>query len=492
MYKRKFLDILESLTDKEFKDFGKFLNSPFFNVNKNLIRFYEIIKKHYDTKNLSEFSPQVIYKYIYKTDKFNSSKINKLVSDFRILLENFLIHYKVEDDLIGKKAYLSKHLNGKDVRDLYEIEIEDIKKLIHSSKWDSKSYYFSKLKIMIEELSEKIHNFSNDKKVDKVENLTDSLDQFYIFIKLYICHILVQHNLIQDVEVSDYGFSNIKSLINYIEKNIDFYKKFEPRIYLYYLVLRLTQKNKEDKDYTEIEKYIQANKFSFSPEDIEFSVYTLISYIIIEFCKGKYENVNLFLNLVKKIDSCGFLEKADDISHFSFVHISNLSVFLKDYEFAELFILKYFSKIKAPYKEDSLNLSLAILRHSQKRNSEAKEHLYNVSYKTYGFYLLANGIRLRILFEENSLKKIPKAIKLFKEFLKNDKSIPKYYRSTFEYFLGYLPKLVTLKNSSVKKILEMEFVLLKENNFYGKKWMLEKLSELVALKQSKKEPDIIL
>jgi hypothetical protein len=247
-------------------------------------------------------------------------------------------------------------------------------------------------------------------------------------------------------------------------------------------VLKLIKEQSIEKIYTEVEKYIEENRLYLSPDDIEFSIYTIITYIVAEISRGKYEKIDLPVDVFKRIEANGFLDKIDNFNHFTFIQIINFASFLNDFEYTETFIWRYFPKISSYYKEDSLNLGLAILRYSQKRYEEAKEYLDKVNFKTYGFYLLTNSLRLKIYYEENSLKYIPHLIDSFKHYIKRNKSVPHFYRESFSYFLNYLSKLTSLKKGNIKDAYKTEYILSGEKNFYGKKWIEDKLNELILKK----------
>jgi hypothetical protein len=479
MFKNKFLNIIDALTEKEIKAFGKFINSPFFNESKRMLEFYDLAKKYYHGHNLNMLTPEIISRYIYKTEQFDSVKTRKLISDFNSLIENFLIHYSVDSDVIGKKAYLSKRLNEKDLNKLYDIEIEDIKKIMNNSKWDSKSYYFSRLKLILEELNAKIYQLTPEKQIERIENLTDSIDRLFTFMKLYVYHIIVQNNFFGDSSVTDYGFVNMETMMNYIGKNISDFYKSEPRIYLFFRVLELIKEGDIRKIYADIEEYIIRNRQYLSPEDIEFNIYTIISFIVSEVNRGKQEDIYTAIEIFKKIESNGFLEKINEFNHYTFIQIVNFAIYAKDVEYAESFIWRYYSKINSFFKEDSLNLALAMLRYIQGRYQEAKDFIKKIKYRTYGFYIMTNGLLLRIYFEENLLNFIHPTVDSFKHYLKRNKNIPMFIKESFMLFFNYLTKLSGIKKGKIKDAYKLEYALSNEKNFYGKKWIGEKLEDII-------------
>ncbi|MFA5405352.1 MAG: hypothetical protein WC358_10495, partial [Ignavibacteria bacterium] len=334
MYKYKFLNMLDSLSDKEFKTLGKFINSPYFNESKHMAGFYEFIKKYYHNHTFDMVTTELISSYIFKTKKFNSVRTRKLISDFNNLIENFLVHYSLDKDIIGKKAYLTNQLKNKELVKFYNNEIDEIKELMNNSQWDSKNYYYTKLKLVDEEFLMKKFDMQTDKKISTVKNLVDSADQLYIFIRLYIFHLLVQNNLMGESKISEYGLDTFEKLMGNIENNIDKFESKQPRIYLCYLTLKLIKLNSLDKVYQEIENYIEKNRVLLNTKDVEYSVYTIVSHIVNEITTGKYEKINIAVRVFKRIDEKGFFNNIREINHFTFIQIIIFALHIKDIEYA--------------------------------------------------------------------------------------------------------------------------------------------------------------
>jgi hypothetical protein len=480
MFKYKFLNILDSLSYSEFKTFSKFINSPFFNESKRMIEFYEFVKKFYHNHTFNILTPELISEGIFKTENYDSVKTRKLISDFNKLVENFLVHYSIDKDLIGKKTYLSNQFRKKELGKYYDNEIDDIKKQINNSSREGKSHYYFQLKLADEELFMKKYDIDNEKKIKKIKYFTDSVEQLHIFLKLYIYHILVQNNLAGESTINKYGFENLDKQIKDIEKNIVLFETGEPRIYLYYLTLKLITLKNPDKIYPEIENYIEKNRELLNTEDIEFSIYTIISYLENEISSERYEKIDVAVRVLKRIDEKGFLNKINEINHFTFIQIINFALYLKDIEYAEVFLWRYFPKLKK-YKEDSMNLAIASLRFAQGRYSEAKDHIKKIDNKTYEFYLLTNTLLLKIFYEESSLKFIHPLVDSFKHFLKRNKHVPGYFMESFSLFLSFLTKLTSLKEKKHKDVFKFEYELSHEKKFIEKKWIEEKVSELIMI-----------
>jgi hypothetical protein len=400
-----------------------------------------------------------------------------LVSGFSNILENFLIHNSVESDSIRKKEYLCEQLKNKKLDKFFNTEVEDLKKLIDNSGMDSKSFYFAKLRLADEELSLKKFELQTDKKAGKIKDLAVSALHLDIYMRLYIYHILIQNGIMGEEEFSDYGEENLEKLYGEIEKNKNELKSREPRIYLSYLTLKLITSKNLEKSFSEMENYIDNNRMLLKTGDIEFSLYSIVSYIVREISNGKYENTALALQVFKRVEKKGFFNKLNEINYYTYIFILLLILNEKDMEYAEEFIWRYYPKLKL-YKEDSINLAVANLRFVQGKYSEAKAHINKINLKTYEFYLLTNSLLLRIFYEEESFKFIYPNVDSFKHFLKRNKHIPEIQRESFGLFLKYLTRLTSLKTKSRKDFFKIDNELSNEKNFFGKEWIEEKVKIL--------------
>jgi len=54
MQNTKIIQFLKCLSKDELREFGKFVRSPFHNNRKDVIRFYDVLKKFYPDFNINE------------------------------------------------------------------------------------------------------------------------------------------------------------------------------------------------------------------------------------------------------------------------------------------------------------------------------------------------------------------------------------------------------------------------------------------------------
>lgn len=79
MHKSNFIELLKIFTPKEFKEFGEFLNSPFFNKNDNVIKLYNYIKKYFPDLENVNLKKIKVYDVITGEDNYSDGFMRSVI-----------------------------------------------------------------------------------------------------------------------------------------------------------------------------------------------------------------------------------------------------------------------------------------------------------------------------------------------------------------------------------------------------------------------------
>src|SRR5690606_16709325 len=109
MISSKAIDILDTFSDEELKEFGQFIRSPFFNTNKNLVRLFDVVKGA-----LSRDDPAITEEYVYGEifpgKKYNYGIFKNLLSEMYVQVCEYLAVKRVRQKTGDKNTYLIKEL----------------------------------------------------------------------------------------------------------------------------------------------------------------------------------------------------------------------------------------------------------------------------------------------------------------------------------------------------------------------------------------------
>jgi hypothetical protein len=71
--------------------FENFINFPYFNKYKTVINLFSYLKLHYPEISDEHLTKKKISWHVYKQKRVNAEKVRKLISQFNLLFEKFLV-----------------------------------------------------------------------------------------------------------------------------------------------------------------------------------------------------------------------------------------------------------------------------------------------------------------------------------------------------------------------------------------------------------------
>ena len=81
VFKSKALDVLKKFKTKDYRLFGDFISSPFFNKDEELILFYEKLKKFGPAFTNKKLERTSFYKICFPKKKYDEKHLGYLLTD---------------------------------------------------------------------------------------------------------------------------------------------------------------------------------------------------------------------------------------------------------------------------------------------------------------------------------------------------------------------------------------------------------------------------
>ncbi len=91
MIKNKAVDVISTFSESELKEFYLYLDSPYFNSNKSLIKLFNEIRKALLAEGAAKLTEELLYGKIFKGKKFNYGIMKNLMSELFKQAEKFLV-----------------------------------------------------------------------------------------------------------------------------------------------------------------------------------------------------------------------------------------------------------------------------------------------------------------------------------------------------------------------------------------------------------------
>ncbi|MEO8664015.1 MAG: hypothetical protein ABI462_00850 [Ignavibacteria bacterium] len=131
MVSGKAISVIKTFSNEELKRFGEFLNSPFHNKNKNLIKLYDLLKSFhplFETDNLT------LHSIVYPERPFNNDNFKKMMSELLSASENFLIVTGLEKKNFQNQFTLLNELQIRNLDNIFSLYLKKTEQEIRSYK----------------------------------------------------------------------------------------------------------------------------------------------------------------------------------------------------------------------------------------------------------------------------------------------------------------------------------------------------------------------
>lgn len=477
------LDLYSRLTSKEVKDFGNYLKSPFFNKNKDLIKIYDYLGKI----RLNYITDIGFEEKLLQDLKFNNEK-KRLIREFRVLIEQFLIYKQFEADENTRMMYELKALHEKNELKYYKRKLNEfIKKFDNKHKRDE-NYYSNR--VLIE--GDYYYLTINDHLFDYPEILDRKRDNIiynFYFMLLHCYNDMLFH---QRYAGKNFGlkFPYLNEIISDIRSNLSQIKSEHPNIYVIYLTILISQKIDLGENTGELEKeyvsYLEKNIQKFDNSQLYHYYLYLLNYYwdLVHIGKLEYREKIFQIYKYAEINNFIFLNNKVDAENLS--TIVSAATTTNNIEWAEYFIQKYKSLADLETSKDFLNLIYARIHYLKKDYKKSLHHLSQVGSKIPDNFINAKIFFCKIYYENKDFNGIEIELENLRKFGERNKKINERFKDAIDNFGKYMKGLLRtnelffLKDKKYDETANYYYSQISEAQYFipQKQWFLEKFNEM--------------
>jgi len=479
-------EILTSFKTKDIKKFGNFIESPYFNTNPAIKKLYRIIKKYHPNYNKDIFELKSIFKKIYPGNEFKKQTIKNLYSELTALLRKFI---GIEELLFSNNEIDAYIGGGLTRRGLYEISEKFIKKSINENKDNSltdieKFFYFYSMGSASIDNKGYLHEHRSRERLDAMLSELERLVIFFLSeslnLSVEIFDIFIYNPEEREVLIADeiYKSFDVRKFIVFLENSGNKYASFIKIRYLFYYYNYVSQLTEQD--YPELKSEILKTIHLIKKSE-QLSFITLIVHLILgklipsnrKFFKDIFEFAELFRSLNIFPD-----ESTPRISLGLFKNFFTVALTLKEYDWAENFVVEYAPYLSDEFRENEINYSKGILSFKQGKYETSLDFLNKFKMKDISdkintrFYILMNYLELKAY--ESALS----VLQTIRQFYL-DREIPEVYSELMEGSIKYFNEIIKAEESG-RKIDELIYLeACNTGRFYHKQYVLEKMEKLM-------------
>jgi hypothetical protein len=488
MFRSKATEILSKLSNKEIKEVMLFVNSPFHNRNKNIIRLFEALKPFYPDFKDEKCTREHIYKKVYGDKLYNDQVMKNLFSEFYRLLEDYLACVVCSDPDIKNIPLLDRLIVFDDI---FLKKYDEIEKSLNNSKI-GEDIFFKKFKL----LNKKMSYYLLKQKQNKI-----SFDALHKGEYEIIDLLARLPRIISDIRGNessyyaiDYGFKASEEFFKFfdyegfINSLAGKHPDYELLKFNFHLFMSLYKKHPEDLDHiSEVLKYLKVNSYNFD-RNFLFNIFIVLHSAYLSKVSKRIEGAerNLF-ELHKfhlEINSEIYKNEKQSFRVGDFYTIFSVAKWVSEIEWAEEFVNEYIPYIPSEYRDSLLYYCRASIEFERKEfeNALSFANKVNVPDPCYKFSLKI--LFLMIYYELGYSDQFYSLSETIKKTNISNKWQPSKRIQNNKIFLEIAVKLMKIKLNTDsdpteiillrKKIMEFSKIIL----LPSERWLLEKIDEL--------------
>lgn len=467
----KFLSIYNTFSEKEKKEFRKFIRQVISGNNRNYLKVLSSLNTNED--GIAELS----------ITSSKRTRWNRL-SELSVIAEKFLIFKSLNENSPENSYKLLMEYNKRNLPLLFRQEYKKYHKNISNKPAVNYNYNLTLQidKLNIEQLSSESDSKNSELIFSKSENFRTGVYLIELLENLIDKWTQQSNGILISDKMNEEVFASLdfEKILEHFQKNLKAGDKIYHILKFLYLIYKGLDNPNDSSNYLKARQIFFRDLKSVSKEKRE-DYYIFMKCLLVNninmAVSGSLEEMFFLIN--KKLKE-GLIEDIENknLTINNFRDYVFIAVNLGKYRWTNSFINKYGSLLPEEIREDYILISQAFISHKTKNYSKCLEQLSKIKRKDHFFYIDVSVLKMKTLYDSGSYNECHDELKKINEYLRKDRVISKFLRTYAKEFCNCFSKLLKLRQYPVNNnLINLEFRLSK-NNMIGKKWIISKISEI--------------
>lgn len=477
MKNTKLVKVLRTFSKQEISKFRDFVNSPYFNKNKSVIRLAEAILPFYPDFDSEDLSEEKLFLKTFECEKFDYFKIKNIASDLFALAVSFLKFSCMQKKDAENEIGLLSTLHDRKLDNIYSQREKKVSTHLDNSLIKDEAYYY--LRHQLGKINTSHYKFERSGySFNQIQNEFDTfLD--YSLIGLLRLYSKMFHN--KNHGSINFNMEMFENMWEYV-KDKNFEGNPSCQIYKQTILLEISR---DEAEYKKLLKLKEKYDKNIPDEDMYYILQFINSFAVYRLKLGDETYYKDRFMSFSEILERNFIP-ANNFLYPNFISTYSSACMAGEYDWAENFILKYQNGISPrEEKTNSLNYCKAFLAYRLKEFDKALEYFSKTNFKLYLMKVMVKSYSVRIYYEQDMFEQAISAVDAFKHYLKTEKLIAEDQKTAQYEFLKCITRLAELKIEGINKNNAFGLTILKDqinkmsaNPLGAKNWLIEKAAEL--------------
>lgn len=438
MVNGKLIQLLQTLSKKELKDFRSFVASDYNNPNRHLEKFINLLTKYEGDFTNPKLEKEIFFKRHYPGEVFDEQKIRYLQSDLTKLLEDFIAYIEFRKDRFQQQLYLTQSLQRRNASKYFLQELQKLNDLNETSAFRDSDYY-----LKLHKLSEIRYEYSSENRNRAFDNslqeLIDNLEITYLARGFrYYCEMINRRNILS----VSYNLSFFDELVHHLRKGT-----FDdiPAIYIYRLIHCTLTKPDEIQHYTNLLDALKKYEHLFGRNEARGMYVFAQNFCIRRINSGDKEALGMIFALYQEMVDKNLIFEGNFVSQPDFKNIVTTGLRLGEDEWVGNFIEEFYPKLNPQFAKNAYTYSMAWVHFARKEHDKALRMLLKVEFNDVYYHLDSKSLLMKVYFELEEYDAFASLVDAFKIYLRRNQTISDLQKKTYHNFILIINKLMRFK-----------------------------------------------
>jgi hypothetical protein len=480
MYNSQLLKICKNLSKSEFKELGRFVQSPCFNQKPEVEALYNYIAEHLGNSTLIPavtFPKEKVFEILFPKQNFNDGLMRSTMHNLLKIIKLYLIQKELEEEETYAQILLARALRKRGFDDYFEKEIETAFEKNKEQPYRNADFYLNKYKINLE----KVEHIRMTRRKGEIpyNDLSDALLEFFKTELLRLGSATLSYKA---VSKRTYELPLLNETIILLEERtriskinaIELSENTEGVTSKIYFNTYQALKTDNPLYFNELKILLFTHLLNFP--DTECREILLHA---INFCIKKINNhESLYLNEYFELTQFGLenriLMENGILSKFTFKNAVTVALKLSKWEWVKNFIENYKQFLHPKERQPVYNYNKAVYFFRTGDYASAMPLLRQADFADIHADLAARCMLLQIYYETPAFDALSSLLDSFSTFINRQKDIG-YQKDMYLNLIKFVKKI--LKGDMKDKAFKQQLIIEIEGTAYlaEREWLIEKL-----------------
>jgi len=476
MIKSILIDLLSKFSQKEIREFGEFVHSPFFNKNEGVTKLFDYIRNQYPGFDEKCIEKSYVYGKIFPGAEYNDGFMRTLMFSLSSLAENYLSYQRFKNDYFVDKRYLLCELNDRGLNRLFNKNMKTVSKKLNDEQVKDADYFHNMYNLEYENLF--FLGRTNFDRIEKIVKNSDAENMFNHLTCYYLIHSMNHYIYFLNVmQLYHFSFNTdaFKDILKLLKKSM----LEVPAVNLAYNLLMLFLDEDNESYFYDTLELLENHENEFHRLHLNNAYMNLKNYCKRMILKGKEKFLKELFDVYKIDIRKRTYTMLEYMSFRYYTDVVETGLKLKELKWVRDFIETYKSKLPEDSRENTYRYSLALYEFALKNFEKSLELLSKVKYYDVYHKMKYRGLVLMLYYELDYGDALLSHMDSFKHFLLNDSLISEERKMYYSGFIKYIGTLSGLRDKHKKdELMCLKQNVNEDNALFNKEWVLEKIGEI--------------